>query len=1054
MAEIGNIFVRISASIDEFEKNMRKVKQNLEDLEKRYEGIRTVGARLADVGKSLMIGVTAPFTLASGVATKFAMDAIETENLFRVAMGNMAKAAEDWANRLSDALGLNKYELMKNVGMYYQMFTAMGLGEKNAYKMATSLTQLAYDMASFYNLDVADAFEKLTAGIMGEIEPLRRLGILVDDMTIQQLALRKGIAKEGQELTQQQKVLLRYMAILEQTKNAQGDLARTIESPTNQLRILKSRLQELAVTLGKIFIPAVTAVTKALNSLIAWFQNLDPAWQKFFVGLGSIIALIGPVVLALGKLMEAIVLIRQGLSLLGKGFSALKTLFAALPPQGKVIVAVIGGLVVAGTLLYKNWDKVRYYGLQAWGALKVGILTAACGIVTAFKFVLGWIPILGNAFSNMQKALAGYIAKEKQIMAQRSAAFSDNSYIKAAQQLVANQNQVAQAAQDAAQGLNEQADATKKAAKEANDNIQSFDEVHQIMQDTADASKDVANNIEMPELNDLGNIDLGGGLSTGIGDMFSGIADKISSFWDTIKSKAETVWNSLSTFFSNTWNSIKSIAETIWDSIANFFMSVWQRIYAAAPQFWDALGNYLRTLWQGWVSIAQSIWNAIVTIFQSTWQTIYTVAVNIWNMISAFLKGDWEGVRQAAVNIWNAILNHITTVWNAIRNVIATVWQAIANNLTAWWQLFLGTTQTVWNGIKLVFDTVWNGIKTTITTVWTGIQTFLVTSWTTFTTTVQTVWNAIKNIFLTVWNLIKSIITTTWQAIVAFLTTAWEAFKATTLTVWNAIKNVFLTIWNMIKGIFTTTWNAIATFLNTAWDNLKNTANTVWDAIKNFIVNPIQSAKNTLTALWNDIGKFISTAWNNIKQGFVNSFNAMYNAIIRPFEEAWNYISSIFNRAYEWGRNLVSNITAGIQSAISSIGNAAKGAADKIADFLGFHSPAREGPGKYADEWMPNLMDMLAQGIYTNINKVRNAALTAATTLQDIITAQPTLSFATTPTSYSNAPTSYSPAITPKTEIHLHVGTLIADDLGLKKLEQKLRQFRILEEQRIGSENR
>ncbi|MDO6355108.1 tape measure protein [Caloramator sp. CAR-1] len=751
---------------------------------------------------------------------------------------------------------------------------------------------------------------------------------------------------------------------------------------------------------------AVNAATKA----VALFRAINLALVGESTITSGIIALLSRAV-GIYKVQLKLAAM-EGVTLTGvlaKLRVAIFSVWTALGPVGWAVLA-ISALIVAGIALYKNWDKVRYYGLQAWGALKIGILYAAYGIVSAFKFILGWIPALGNAFSSMQQALAGYIAREKSILAQRASAFSkDDSDVKAAQKLVDNQKNIADASKNAASGLSEQADATKKAGKATQDNLQSFDEVHQIMQETADASENLPEvalpNVEMPETGNLVTA-----LSAGIGDLTSGIADKLSSVWDTIKSKAETVWNSLSTFFSNTWNGIKNTAETIWNSIANFFTNVWQRIYAAAPQFWDALGNYLRTLWQGWVSIARSIWNAIFTIFQSTWQTIYTVAVNIWNMISAFLRGDWEGIRQAAVNIWNAISNHIATVWNAIRNVITTVWQAIANNLTAGWQLFLVTTQTIWNGIKLVFDTVWNGIKTTITTVWTGIQTFLITAWTTFTTVVQ--------------------------------------------TTWNAIKNVFLTVWNLIKSIFTTTWNAIESFLTTAWSTLENTANTVWNAIKNFIVNPIQSAKNTLTTLWNDISKFISNAWNNIKQGFISTYNAMKQAIIRPFEDAWNYISSIFSRAYEWGRNLVQNITNGIQSAISSIGNAAKNAANKIADFLGFHSPAKEGPGADADKWMPNMMDMLAQGIYGNISKVRNAVAEAAGVLSGI-TAQPEIAFGISGsvTGYKAATQVYTAPVT-QPQIHLHIGTLIADDYGLKKLEQKLREIRIYEDQRLGSDKR
>ena len=127
-------------------------------------------------------------------------------------------------------LGLNAYEVRKNVGVFYNMTTAMGLTQKQAYDMSTSLTQLAYDMSSFYNLPYEDAFIKLQAGITGEIEPLRRLGIIVNDSVIKQHAYNTGLAKQGAVLTEQQKVL---------------DQLEQIQKEKEELELSKKREKEL-----------------------------------------------------------------------------------------------------------------------------------------------------------------------------------------------------------------------------------------------------------------------------------------------------------------------------------------------------------------------------------------------------------------------------------------------------------------------------------------------------------------------------------------------------------------------------------------------------------------------------------------------------------------------------------------------------------------------------------------------------------------------------------------------------------------------------------------
>lgn len=196
-----------------------------------------------------------------------AMDAVESENLFAVSMGKMSEDAHKWSQDLSKTLGLNQYELRKNIATFNTMFMSMELGQKAAYDMSAGLTKLSYDMASFYNLKPEEAFDKLRAGITGETEPLKRLGILVDEANTKTYAYTHGIAKQGEELTQQEKVLARYGSILRQTEAAQGDLARTMDSPANQFRVLRSRAEELQTTLGMALLPAMVSITGELTKM-------------------------------------------------------------------------------------------------------------------------------------------------------------------------------------------------------------------------------------------------------------------------------------------------------------------------------------------------------------------------------------------------------------------------------------------------------------------------------------------------------------------------------------------------------------------------------------------------------------------------------------------------------------------------------------------------------------------------------------------------------------------------------------------------------------------
>jgi hypothetical protein len=244
--------------------------------------------RLGDFGKAMLGAGAAMLTANIGYkllsigkeSVQMAMDAVESENLFSVSMGKMAESARKWSKETSEALGLNEFEIRKNVGTFNVMFNSMKLGEDASYDMAKGLTQLAYDFSSFYNLKPEEAFEKLRAGITGEAEPLKRLGILVDETTTKTYAYTHGIAKQGEELTQQQKTLARYGSILEQTSAAQGDMARTADSPANAVRRLGAQVDELQTKLAMTLLPAMSAIVGSFNDAAGSVDVADSALVK------------------------------------------------------------------------------------------------------------------------------------------------------------------------------------------------------------------------------------------------------------------------------------------------------------------------------------------------------------------------------------------------------------------------------------------------------------------------------------------------------------------------------------------------------------------------------------------------------------------------------------------------------------------------------------------------------------------------------------------------------------------------------------------------------
>lgn len=208
---------------------------------------------LAYMGLKRIVGVIASWITASN-------QYIEDMNLFTVSMGQYAEEAYKYAQQVEEIMGINPGEWMRNQGVFMTITEGFGVASDRAYTMSKNLTQLTYDLTSFFNISTSDAFQKLESGISGELEPLRRLGYDLSVARLQQEAYNLGIDKSVMSMTQAEKAELRYYAIMTQVTNAQGDMARTLEAPANQLRILQAQVKQATRALGNLFLPVLKAI--------------------------------------------------------------------------------------------------------------------------------------------------------------------------------------------------------------------------------------------------------------------------------------------------------------------------------------------------------------------------------------------------------------------------------------------------------------------------------------------------------------------------------------------------------------------------------------------------------------------------------------------------------------------------------------------------------------------------------------------------------------------------------------------------------------------------
>lgn len=200
---------------------------------------------------------------------------VETINLFNVAVKSAETDLDAFVQKMSQAFGYDPGPIYESVAIFRQYANTMGMAASEADLLSENLTMLSTDLASLYNTDVSTMTNALKSGLAGLTKPLMRYGISVHKATLEQKALELGVQKSWEEFTEAEKVALRYIAIMDQTASAQGDLARTLESPANQLKILKQQLQVLIRNIGTIITmiaqiatPVVNGFLMALNSVL------------------------------------------------------------------------------------------------------------------------------------------------------------------------------------------------------------------------------------------------------------------------------------------------------------------------------------------------------------------------------------------------------------------------------------------------------------------------------------------------------------------------------------------------------------------------------------------------------------------------------------------------------------------------------------------------------------------------------------------------------------------------------------------------------------------
>ena len=373
-----------TASIQEAREELARASAALDQLEDHTNKSTDAFSRLAKAIGLVMIARKALDTIKTGI--DYASDLAEVQNVVDVTFGSATEAINSWSKECLAAYGMNEVSAKRYAGTIGAMLKSSGLAGDAIVDMSKDMVGLAGDMASFYNLDLETAFEKIRSGISGETAPLKQLGINMSVANLEAYALSQGITTAYNEMSQAEQVMLRYNYLMSTTADAQGDFARTQDSYANQTRLLSESWLEFTGIMAEQLLPVLTTIVSWLNNIVAFLTENADMVSAVLVGLATTVG-----ILAVAWVVHAAA---QWLAV-----AANQALIVSLLSNPILWIALIIGVLVAAMYRWiqsiggvKNaWEICKLALIVGWNAVKLAFFTGVYWVIDLVdKLKLCW----------------------------------------------------------------------------------------------------------------------------------------------------------------------------------------------------------------------------------------------------------------------------------------------------------------------------------------------------------------------------------------------------------------------------------------------------------------------------------------------------------------------------------------------------------------------------------------------------------------------------------------------------------------------------------------
>lgn len=837
----------------------------------------------------------------------------EVENITNVAFPGMSKQIDNFAKSAADSFGLSETMAKRFTGMYGTMAKQFGFANKEAFEMATTLTGLAGDVASFYDMTQDEAYTKLKAVFSGETEVLKDIGVVMTQAALDQYALANGYGKTTAKMSEQEKVALRYAFVQDQLSAATGDFIRTQDSWANQTRILSLRFQSLKASLGKGFIAVFTPIIKGINWVLANLQSLADSFanmMEFLTGSsgesGGGNSAVQEVAGDLGNATDSAGSLSDGLKNAGssgeKAAKKIQKAFAKVDTINKLSFGSdsdsngSGDGSGSGGSSGSVAEAVDFPEATKQASVFDGMLN---GIIEEFKrladiFVNGFEIGFGNSFKNIERIKdyiysigdsLKYIFINPQIA--NAAKLWVDQTIMMLGQLTGSIASIATTIATLFVGsvstyLESNKDFIKgtilqwfNISTRAEYIIGQFSTVIADIASVFSSQTAInigANLIESIVNGAMGTLTIAGKLGL---DILNTITAPIIENKDRIKITLEGMLKPIETVTRTIADGINETFKTIGITYDKYvgpaFDKIKNGLSKVVRSVLDAYNTHIAPVVDGIAKSFSSMWkehiqpaiNGIITFLGKLAELIGVVFETVLAPFIEWLVSTLAPIVADVIQgIWDIVKTFVSFVADCIK-LITDILSGICDFLTG---VFTGNWSKAWDGIKEILSGVWdfmaNIVNTVLETIGINIDEVL--------ESIQSIWNDV------------------WGGISDFFGGIWDGICEAVDTAVNTVKDTIDDVLDTIKGIWEDMWNGLKDFVEDTWDgilNIFNKGGKIFDGIVGGIADIFKTIVNKIIE---GINKVISVPFKTINSLLNDIRNFDMPLIGKPFKGLWD----------------------------------------------------------------------------------------------------------------------------------------------------------------------